>query len=85
MSYLELTNIHKSYQIGKQKFDVLKGINLQFELGEFVAIVGESGGGKTTLVNIISGLDHDFAGQSGLQDSYWITTTRSSLTSIGVR
>ncbi|MBU7448355.1 MULTISPECIES: ABC transporter ATP-binding protein/permease [Lactiplantibacillus] len=62
MSYLELTNIHKSYQIGKQKFDVLKGINLQFELGEFVAIVGESGGGKTTLVNIISGLDHDFAG-----------------------
>ena len=62
MSYLELTNICKNYQIGKQTFTVLKGINLNFELGEFVAIVGESGGGKTTLMNIISGLDHDFEG-----------------------
>ena len=62
MSYLELANICKNYQIGKQTFNVLKGINLQFELGEFVAIVGESGGGKTTLMNIIGGLDHDFEG-----------------------
>lgn len=62
MSYLELTNICKNYQVGKQTFNVLKNINLQFELGEFVAIVGESGGGKTTLMNIIRGLDHDFTG-----------------------
>ncbi len=62
MSYLELTNICKNYQVGKQTFNVLKDINLQFELGEFVAIVGESGGGKTTLMNIIGGLDHDFTG-----------------------
>lgn len=46
MSYLELTNICKNYQVGKQTFNVLKDINLQFELGEFVAIVGESGGQK---------------------------------------
>ncbi|WP_076655261.1 ATP-binding cassette domain-containing protein [Lactiplantibacillus plantarum] len=62
MSYLELTNICKNYQVGRQTFNVLKDINLQFELGEFVAIVGESGGGKTTLMNIIGGLDHDFTG-----------------------
>ena len=62
MSYLELKGIHKDYMIGKQAFPVLKGIDMQFELGEFVAILGESGGGKTTLMNIISGLDRDFLG-----------------------
>ena len=63
MAYLELKDIHKSYYLGKEEFPVLKGINLEFELGEFVSILGESGGGKSTLMNIIGGLDRDFTGQ----------------------
>ena len=62
MSYLELKAIHKSYYIGKTAYPVLKGIDLSFDLGEFVTILGESGGGKSTLMNIIGGLDRDFDG-----------------------
>jgi len=63
MAYLELHDIHKSYFLGKEEFPVLKGINLQLERGEFVSILGESGGGKSTLMNIIGGLDRKFTGQ----------------------
>jgi ABC-type lipoprotein export system ATPase subunit len=62
MAYLELRDIQKSYYLGKEKFPVLKGIDLDFELGEFVSILGESGGGKSTLMNIIGGLDREFDG-----------------------
>ena len=63
MAYLELKNIKKSYYLGKEEFPVLKGISLDFELGEFVSILGESGGGKSTLMNIIGGLDRAFEGE----------------------
>lgn len=63
MAFLELQNIRKSYFLGKEEFPVLKGIDLDFELGEFVSILGESGGGKSTLMNIIGGLDREFEGQ----------------------
>lgn len=62
MAFLELKDINKSYYLGKEKFPVLKGINLSFEKGEFVSILGESGGGKSTLMNIIGGLDRNFEG-----------------------
>lgn len=68
MSFLSLDNIHKSYYIGKTAYPVLKGISLNFELGEFVTILGESGGGKSTLMNIIGGLDRDFDGTVTVQD-----------------
>ncbi|AVK62833.1 ABC transporter ATP-binding protein [Lactobacillus sp. CBA3606] len=67
MSYLELHGIHKAYYIGKQAYPVLNGIDLKFNLGEFVTILGESGGGKSTLMNIIGGLDRDFDGELRLQ------------------
>ncbi|MFT8871892.1 MAG: ATP-binding cassette domain-containing protein [Sporolactobacillus sp.] len=63
MSYIELRDIHKSYKLsGKQEFPVLHGIDLQIERGEFVSILGESGGGKSTLMNIIGGMDNDYTG-----------------------
>lgn len=62
MSFLELKNVQKSFSLGKKKFPVLKEINLNLDRGEFVSILGESGGGKTTLLNAIGGLDSQFDG-----------------------
>ncbi|GAA4278436.1 ABC transporter ATP-binding protein [Aquimarina mytili] len=56
MAYIELRNVSKSFGIGKDRTQVLSNINLEIEEGEFVAIVGFTGSGKTTLINLISGL-----------------------------
>ena len=54
---LELNNITKNYLSGDNEVHALKGINLKFRNSEFVSILGHSGCGKTTLLNIIGGLD----------------------------
>ena len=54
---LKLKDIKKDYLTGDQQVHALKGINLGFRESEFVAILGHSGCGKTTLLNIIGGLD----------------------------
>lgn len=56
MAYLELKNVSKVYGQGTTRSEVLSNINLQIREGEFVAIVGFTGSGKTTLVNLINGL-----------------------------
>ena len=54
---LELEGIKKTYVTGNTSVEALKGINLRFRDSEFVSILGQSGCGKTTLLNIIGGLD----------------------------
>ena len=60
---IKLTNIQKTYQGRAENFHALKGINLEIEKGEYVAIVGSSGCGKTTLLKIIGLLDNKYGGQ----------------------
>ncbi len=55
---INLSNIHKSYQMGSNSLHVLKGIDLKIEQGEFVSIMGSSGSGKSTLLNILGILDN---------------------------
>lgn len=58
MSYIELKGIRKIYMEGQEnQVDALAGVDLTIELGEFVAIVGASGSGKSTMMNILGCLD----------------------------
>ena len=60
---VSLRNLHKTYQRGPEKIDVLHGIDLDIDKGDFVALMGPSGSGKTTLLNLIGGLDSPTAGE----------------------
>ena len=55
-AFLELRNVSKGYGSGENRVEVLKNINLSIEEGEFIAIVGFTGSGKTTLISLIAGL-----------------------------
>ncbi|MBF5027155.1 ABC transporter ATP-binding protein [Planobacterium oryzisoli] len=59
---LLIKDLHKSYDTGKSKLHVLKGIDLSIAEGEFVSIMGSSGSGKSTLLNIIGILDEKDSG-----------------------
>jgi len=54
---VEISNVSKVYERGKQKVEVLHHINLEIAKGDFLALMGPSGSGKTTLLNLIGGLD----------------------------
>ena len=68
MAYLELNNVSKGYGINGARTPVLKDINLSVEKGEFVAIVGYSGAGKTTLISLMAGLIQADSGSLTLND-----------------
>lgn len=57
MSYVEIKDVVKEYKIGEITIKAADGMNFSFEKGEFVVIVGPSGAGKTTVLNILGGMD----------------------------
>ncbi|UPG85248.1 ABC transporter ATP-binding protein [Luteibacter aegosomatis] len=54
---IDIQDLSKVYERGRQKVEVLHGVNLKVEEGDFLALMGPSGSGKTTLLNLIGGLD----------------------------
>ena len=65
--FLEIKGIKKSFGTGESRVDVLKGIDLEIEKGEFCVLLGPSGSGKSTLLHIIGGIDGADAGSITIQ------------------
>ncbi len=66
MDFITLRNLRKTYHLGEVDVPALKGISLTVARGEMVALMGPSGGGKSTLMNILGCLDHATDGE------YWL-------------
>jgi putative ABC transport system ATP-binding protein len=69
MAIIHLEHIRKSYFMGKNELEVLKGISLNIQKNEYVALMGPSGSGKSTLMNILGCLDTPSAGKYVLNNN----------------
>ncbi|UYP24219.1 ABC transporter ATP-binding protein [Bacillus velezensis] len=79
---IQLSKVKKSYQIGKETFDVLRSIDLTIEEGEYVSIMGPSGSGKSTIMNIIGCLDRPTSGSYSLAGEDVSSCTEKELAAV---
>jgi len=82
MSIISMNHIRKVYDTGKVKVEALKGVDLNIDKGEMVAIVGPSGSGKSTLMNLVGCLDTPTSGEYKLAGENVAGVTRDQLADI---
>ena len=63
MSYIELIDVKKHYKMGEVLIQAVSGVNFSIDKGEFTVVVGASGAGKTTILNLLGGMDHLTSGK----------------------
>jgi len=76
---IEIKNLRKDFQVGEMVVHALRGINLQINTGEFVAIMGASGSGKSTMLNILGCLDKPTSGEYFLDGAPVAGLTKNEL------
>jgi lipoprotein-releasing system ATP-binding protein len=69
VSFVSVSGLHKSYPVGEHKLHVLRDVSLEVAAGEMLAIVGQSGVGKSTLLHVLGGLDRVDAGEVRIGDT----------------
>ncbi len=80
MSYIEVKNIKKQYHVGDLTINAVSDVSFDIEDGEFVVIVGPSGAGKTTVMNIIGGMDTATSGSIKIAGKEISTNTDKEMT-----
>lgn len=80
-----VSNLRKSYGQGESKVEVLKGINLNIEKGEKLALIGKSGSGKSTLLSLLAGLDSPDSGDIIVSDQNISSMSERDLTNFRAR
>jgi putative ABC transport system ATP-binding protein len=79
---IEIDDVHKYYDLGETRVHALRGVNLRIERGEFVAIMGASGSGKSTFMNILGCLDKPTSGRYLLEGIEVSSLTKKELATI---
>jgi putative ABC transport system ATP-binding protein len=81
-SLIQIDDVHKYYDLGETKVHALRGVNVRIERGEFVAIMGASGSGKSTFMNILGCLDKPTSGRYLLEGIAVSELTKKELATI---
>lgn len=80
MSFVEFQNVKKTYKTGEVEIHALQNVNFQIEKGEFCVILGASGAGKTTILNILGGMDTLTSGSAVLDGTEISSLNKKELT-----
>lgn len=80
MSYIELNDVKKTYHVGEVDIHALAGINFNIQKGEFVVVAGASGAGKSTILNILGGMDSSTSGKIVVDQTRIDTMSEKELT-----